>query len=309
MLSLVTVSPVITAFRSCYLSHHVFDQVNLWSAWVGIETAIFWQCSPGTVETQCLYPLRHGPQKLPIWGQKVRNKLKKIIFFFLILRLRSLISKWFQLKTNWIMSSFQLLIMTWKLLKYENTFNSSLRESWKRDKLPSYRKNIIRKSCSVLKEKKTVDGPLVWYLYFSLFWDRNPCRNRIICDKLTELWFLDTSADSDINNEIILREIMLVTLKTKISKLISKINLLMKHISFSIFLFLFVLFLTAFGIHTSCINKAVSSNRSGKNEKKYATVSLFITLSFPLPFSFSLSSFTSHSVRLTKKQNMILTAF
>ena len=30
MLSLVTVSPVITAFLSCYLSHHVFDQVNLW---------------------------------------------------------------------------------------------------------------------------------------------------------------------------------------------------------------------------------------------------------------------------------------
>ena len=35
MLSLVTVSPVI----SCCLSHHVFDQVNLWPAWVGIETA------------------------------------------------------------------------------------------------------------------------------------------------------------------------------------------------------------------------------------------------------------------------------
>ena len=43
---------------SCCLSHHVFDQVNLWSAWVGFETAIFWQCSPGTVETQRLYPLR-----------------------------------------------------------------------------------------------------------------------------------------------------------------------------------------------------------------------------------------------------------
>ena len=54
MLSLVIVSPVITAFRSCCLSHHVFDQVNLWPDWVGIETAIFWQCSPGTVETQRL---------------------------------------------------------------------------------------------------------------------------------------------------------------------------------------------------------------------------------------------------------------
>ena len=41
MLSLVTVSPVITAFHSCCLSHHVFDQVNLWLAWVGFETAIF----------------------------------------------------------------------------------------------------------------------------------------------------------------------------------------------------------------------------------------------------------------------------
>ena len=60
MLSLVTVSPVITAFHSC-LSHHFFFffyEVNLWPAWVGFETAIFWQCSPGTVETQRLYPLR-----------------------------------------------------------------------------------------------------------------------------------------------------------------------------------------------------------------------------------------------------------
>ena len=62
MMSLVTVSPVITAFHSCCLSHHVFDQVNLWPAWVGFENAIFWQCSPGTVETQCLYPLRRGPR-------------------------------------------------------------------------------------------------------------------------------------------------------------------------------------------------------------------------------------------------------
>ena len=62
MLSLVTISPIISAFHSCCLSHHVFDQVNLWLAWVGIETAIFWQCSPGTVETQRLYPLYHGPR-------------------------------------------------------------------------------------------------------------------------------------------------------------------------------------------------------------------------------------------------------
>ena len=64
MLSLVTVSPVITAFHSRCLSHHVFDQVNLWPAWVGFETAIFWQCSPGTAETQRQYPLRHGPRFL-----------------------------------------------------------------------------------------------------------------------------------------------------------------------------------------------------------------------------------------------------
>ena len=63
MMSLVTVFPVITAFHSCCLSHHVFDQVNLWLAWVGFETAIFWQCSPGTVETQRLYLLRHRPRR------------------------------------------------------------------------------------------------------------------------------------------------------------------------------------------------------------------------------------------------------
>ena len=40
MLSLVTVSPVITAFHSCCLSHHVFDQVNLWPAWVGFENIV-----------------------------------------------------------------------------------------------------------------------------------------------------------------------------------------------------------------------------------------------------------------------------
>ena len=41
MLGLVTVFPVITAFHTCCLSHHVFDQVNIWPAWVGFETAIF----------------------------------------------------------------------------------------------------------------------------------------------------------------------------------------------------------------------------------------------------------------------------
>ena len=62
MLSLVTVSPVITAFHSC-LSHHDFDQVNFWPTWVGLETTIFWQCSPGTEETQHFYPQCHGPRR------------------------------------------------------------------------------------------------------------------------------------------------------------------------------------------------------------------------------------------------------
>ena len=52
MMSLATVFPAITTFHSCCLSHHVFDQVNIWPALVGLETTIFWQCSPGTVETQ-----------------------------------------------------------------------------------------------------------------------------------------------------------------------------------------------------------------------------------------------------------------
>ena len=57
-----TFYPHLAAFHSCCLSHHVFDQLKLWPAWLGIEIAIFWQCSPGTVETQHLYPLRHGPR-------------------------------------------------------------------------------------------------------------------------------------------------------------------------------------------------------------------------------------------------------
>ena len=40
-----------------YSGHDVIC-TPVWPAWVGFETAIFWQCSPGTVETQRLYPLR-----------------------------------------------------------------------------------------------------------------------------------------------------------------------------------------------------------------------------------------------------------
>ena len=70
MLSLVTVSPVITAFHSCCLSHHVFDQVNLWPAWVGFETAIFWQCSAGIEETHRLNILKFGTD--PILEDQIR---------------------------------------------------------------------------------------------------------------------------------------------------------------------------------------------------------------------------------------------
>ena len=100
MLILVTVSPVITAFHSCCLSHHVFDQVNIWSAWVGFETAIFWQCSPRPLETQCLYPLHHGPRRAIKDGFFGLICSPYLVFHRkIILRLRSLISKWFQLKT------------------------------------------------------------------------------------------------------------------------------------------------------------------------------------------------------------------
>ena len=132
MLSLVTVSPVITAFHSCCLSHQVFAGVNLSPVWVGIETAIFWQCSPGTVETQRLYPLRHGLGSLLITWRRPEEKFGPYVVKKkqqknyqdedkksavdekkkekLILRLRSLISKGFPIKTitksvlirNWI---------------------------------------------------------------------------------------------------------------------------------------------------------------------------------------------------------------
>ena len=81
------------------LSHHIFDQVNLWPAWVGFETAIFWQCSPGTVETQRLYPLRHGPRRAikdgyfglinpyMVFQSRVRTK-------FLYLSLTGIILRW-----------------------------------------------------------------------------------------------------------------------------------------------------------------------------------------------------------------------
>ena len=69
-MSLITVSPGITAFHSC-LANHDFDQVKPLAGSVGFETAIFRQCSPGTVKTQRLYPLRHGPRRARIfWSYK-----------------------------------------------------------------------------------------------------------------------------------------------------------------------------------------------------------------------------------------------
>ena len=43
------IDPLMYALLISISPFHVFHQVNLWPAWVGFETAIFWQCSPGTV--------------------------------------------------------------------------------------------------------------------------------------------------------------------------------------------------------------------------------------------------------------------
>ena len=90
--------PVITAFHSCCLSHHVFDQVNLWPARVGFETAIFWQCSPGTVETQHLYPLRHGPVDINI----IPTNLLIDALNIYIITLENLIPHYLYLSLNWL---------------------------------------------------------------------------------------------------------------------------------------------------------------------------------------------------------------
>ena len=125
MLSLVTVSPVITAFHSCCLSHHVFDQVKpltglgrIWNRY--LLTMLTWNRRDST--------LRHGPRRVIkdgffglinpylVFHSRVRTEFLylsfnwnhfemrllnlRINFYLLILRLRSLISKWFQLKTS-----------------------------------------------------------------------------------------------------------------------------------------------------------------------------------------------------------------
>ena len=110
MMSLVTVSPVITAFHSCCLSHHVFDQVNLWPAWVGIETAIFWQCSPGTVETQRLYQHKNYQDE----EKKVRNKQK------INSQIKKPHLKMIPIKDNYLYCSFMIMALAlnnpWRLI-------------------------------------------------------------------------------------------------------------------------------------------------------------------------------------------------
>ena len=100
MLSLVTVSPVITALHSCYLLHHVFDQVNLWPAWVGIETVIFWQCSPGTVETQRLYLLCHGPRRAI-----------KVVFFVFFCLINPIICSFYLVFHSWVRTEFVIVFI------------------------------------------------------------------------------------------------------------------------------------------------------------------------------------------------------
>ena len=64
------------------LSHHIFDQVNLWPAWVGIETAIFWQCSPRTASIRCA-KVRKTTKKTTKMRTKKSAIKKKLIAFFL----------------------------------------------------------------------------------------------------------------------------------------------------------------------------------------------------------------------------------
>ena len=108
MLSFVTVSPVITAFHSCCLSHHVFDQVNLWPAWIRFETAIFWQCSPGTVETQRLYPLHQGPQRA------IKDRFFGLINPYLVFQSR--------VRTEFLYLSLIGIILRWGFLIWELIF-------------------------------------------------------------------------------------------------------------------------------------------------------------------------------------------
>ena len=92
MLSLVTVSPVITAFHSCCLSHHVFwpskplaGLGRIWNRY--LLTMLTWyrgDSTPLSAPPRApkkargkIWPKRseeETTQKLPRWGQNVRNK-------------------------------------------------------------------------------------------------------------------------------------------------------------------------------------------------------------------------------------------
>ena len=100
---LVTVSPVITAFHSCCLSHHVFwpskplaDMVRIWNRY--LLTMPSWNLRDST----SLSAAPRAPKgifhyvsaKFHLWPSSGDLPRPRII-----LRLRSLVSKWFQLMT------------------------------------------------------------------------------------------------------------------------------------------------------------------------------------------------------------------
>ena len=109
--------------HSCCLSHHVFDQVNLWPAWVECETAIFWQCSPGTAETQRLYPLRHGPRRAIkdgfFWSYKSLSVLPgsgPYRIFVLVFNWNHFEMRFLNLRINfYLLRTFFLILVVFKL--------------------------------------------------------------------------------------------------------------------------------------------------------------------------------------------------
>ena len=105
MLSLVTVSPVITAFHSCCLSHHVFDQVNLWPDLKPLSSD---NAHLETVETQRLYPLRHGPRRA------IKDGFFGLINPYLVFQSR--------VRTEFLYLSLIRIILRWGFLIWELIF-------------------------------------------------------------------------------------------------------------------------------------------------------------------------------------------
>ena len=150
MLSLVTVSLVITAFHSCYLSHHVFDQVNLCPAWVGIETAIFWQCLPGTVETQRLYLC---------WAEgttTIRHVVNFLIRTPVLCSLRMvLLWELIRLCSTPLFTKKIVPVATTRTQKEtSNTFKAIVSPQKKLHKCVEYKKGYTRFTCSVGSDRK-----------------------------------------------------------------------------------------------------------------------------------------------------------